>query len=197
VGLTLPLASTCPGRIYYVKNSGSNLVGIYPTGGDTIDGQIYIHLDPKFVLSVNGVFPCICLMSDGVTSWRTISTIRENDFFGYNIANITLENSSHTVEDSDDIILIDTVSAPKTVLLPRASQSSHRVITIKNRAAFGSVNNLTITPYTGDFIEGQAPNTSIIVGQGANIGGGSVTLAVDPGYPGWWIVGSVGDVHIS
>ncbi len=64
IDLTLPLAASCRGRVYTVKNPGGANIEIFPTPPDTIDGFVKIKL-----VSANTRRQ---LISDGSSGWSVI-----------------------------------------------------------------------------------------------------------------------------
>jgi hypothetical protein len=63
--ITLPLASTMPGRNIIMYRRGAGLATIVPTAPDTIDGTL-------FTISLTSQYDRILFVSDGLDSWITI-----------------------------------------------------------------------------------------------------------------------------
>lgn len=68
--ITLPAATdhTMP---IGIKNMGTVALGVYPTGGDTIDG-----INDKYTVpaAATPLFPCVWLVSDGSSAWFIVAS---------------------------------------------------------------------------------------------------------------------------
>jgi len=92
----------------------------------------------------------------------------------------TVTASTYSLQPSDEVILADTVSNAITLTL--ANKKDRREIYIKNTATSG-VNNVTVTPDTGDDIDRTGLNVTLTPMQ-------AVHLVYDKGELNWFKLGA-------